>query len=179
MTDEIWKDILGYEGLYQVSSFGRVRSFKPSGVKLLTGEALHFGHIRVSLSKNGTVKRFMLHRIVATHFIENINSYPVINHIDFNPKNNHFKNLEWCTQYQNIHHSKSSGRFNNQNGRPRTIDDCKILTLATFYTLMKKSIASKHCGLSHTFVGNILLNKTNKEFKDLFLFIKNTKEKLK
>lgn len=113
---EIWKDIEGYEGLYQVSSYGRIRSldrrcFSTYGGKTLSGSCfrigkqlkltLRKGYYSCHLSKNNTRKRLSVHRLVALAFIPNPHNLPIINHKDENPKNNHFSNLEWCDHKYN------------------------------------------------------------------------------
>jgi hypothetical protein len=108
----IFKDVEGYEGRYQISNFGEVYSTPQDGKpsKLLKQETLKYGYKRVSLSKNGKVKRFTVHRLVALHFIDNVNNYPIVNHKDNNPSNNSSTNLEWCTQKDNIKHADVQGR---------------------------------------------------------------------
>lgn len=112
---EIWKDIEGYEGLYQVSSEGNVKSlereviYKDGRKKTLKEKILHnfisdLGYFHVMLSKNGISKRYKVHRLVAKAFIPNPNNLPIINHKDENKTNNKVENLEWCTQYYNIHY---------------------------------------------------------------------------
>ena len=102
---EIWKDVPGYEGMYQVSNIGNVRSMNYKGygiVKNLTLKCNNAGWLWVDLSKNGSPKCFLIHRLVALAFIPNPNNYPQINHIDENPKNNRVENLEWCTALYNV-----------------------------------------------------------------------------
>ena len=95
---EVWKDIPGYEGKYQASSLGRIRSKR--GVLKLRD---NFGYQRVMLyGLKGGRKSLSVHRLVAKTFIPNPNNYPQINHIDENKSNNRIDNLEWCTQSQNI-----------------------------------------------------------------------------
>ena len=111
MINEIWKDIPGYEGYYQVSNLGRVISVDRTYVsgngciKKVGGELKYQrtnnGYLRVALSKNG-VKRFKLvHRIVADVFISNPNNLPFVNHKDECKTNNFVDNLEWCNQNYN------------------------------------------------------------------------------
>lgn len=98
--DEIWKDISGYEGLYQVSNLGRVRSlnYNHTGeIKLLKQGTYKKGHKCVSLFKNKKGKTYSVHRLVAIAFIPNPNNLPIINHKDEDPSNNNVNNLEWCT----------------------------------------------------------------------------------
>lgn len=104
---EIFKDIEGYEGLYQVSNLGRVKSLKRyvndrGGIRLLKERILkevqaRSGHLRVKLSKNNISKRYSTHKLVAQAFIPNPDNLPVINHKDEDPTNNCVENLEWCT----------------------------------------------------------------------------------
>lgn len=95
---EIWKDIKGYEGLYQVSNLGNVKSLKTN--KNLYYSNSNNGYLRVGLFKNKR-KMFSIHRLVAENFIPNPNEYLVVNHKDFNQKNNKVDNLEWCTSKEN------------------------------------------------------------------------------
>lgn len=93
---EIWKDIKGYEGMYQVSNVGNVRSLnyrKTGTTKNLVPKVNNCGRLWVELQG----KPLLIHRLVAQAFIPNTNNYPEINHKDENPKNNVVSNLEWCT----------------------------------------------------------------------------------
>lgn len=104
---EIFKDIPGYEGLYQVSNLGNVKSLKRPGAKekLLKGEIDQDGYIRITLTKNGKTKKYKAHRLVMMAF-NNTNDYSLqVNHIDGNKKNNKLENLEWCTASYNTRHS--------------------------------------------------------------------------
>lgn len=110
---EIWKDIPEYEGLYQVSIFGKVRSlYGWNGTnyyrrnKILKPEIIK-GYLRVSLFKKNKCKKFMIHRLVAEAFLPNVNNLPYINHKDENTKNNKVFNLEWCTHDYNVRYSQS------------------------------------------------------------------------
>jgi DNA-directed RNA polymerase subunit RPC12/RpoP len=111
------KDIVGYEGLYKISSEGVVYSTPSDGKpnKTLKQEIIkrnHTNYRRVSLSKNGKVKRFQVHRLVSFAFIENRFSYLCVNHIDNNGENNHVTNLEWVDHVKNMEHSQKQGRQN-------------------------------------------------------------------
>lgn len=103
--EEIWKDIKGYEGLYQISNFGRVKSlnYRNTGKEQLLKPALNTtGYFCVMLCK--PLKRFLIHRLVAKAFIPNPDNLPCVNHKDENPTNNHVDNLEWCTQLYNVNY---------------------------------------------------------------------------
>lgn len=105
---EIWKDIKDYEGLYQISNLGRVKSFRASTKygspeeMILKPSLINSGYGVVTLYGNGKKRKHQIHRLVATEFIENPNNFPCINHKDENKLNNCVDNLEWCTyQYNN------------------------------------------------------------------------------
>lgn len=109
---EIWKDIPEYEGLYQISNYGKVMSLNYNHTKqnreLLTNENTD-GYLSVALCKNNKIKRYRINRLVAQAFIPNPNNKPQVNHIDGNKKNNFISNLEWCTASENQIHSYKNG----------------------------------------------------------------------
>ncbi len=96
--EEEWRPVVGYEGLYEVSNYGRVRR---KTWKLLHGTDFK-GYRRIKLQKDGETKSFLVHRLVAEAFIPNKNGCKIINHLDENPSNNCSNNLEWCTQKHNM-----------------------------------------------------------------------------
>lgn len=104
---EVWKDIKGYEGLYQISNFGRVKSL-PRMMKnrkceeiIKTPSVLPKGYLKVSLCRNGKTKYCFIHRLVAEAFIPNPDNLPCVNHKDCNTSNNNVHNLEWVTYKEN------------------------------------------------------------------------------
>lgn len=105
---EIWKDIEGYEGLYQVSNFGRIITVEKNRIdcigrksfissKILKPSVDSSGYKQIILTKNKKRKSYKVHRLVGQMFIPNPNNYPIINHKDENKQNNNVENLEWCT----------------------------------------------------------------------------------
>lgn len=107
---EIWRPVIGYEGLYEVSSYGRVRGLdRFDGRNKITGKILSVnyeknGYCSVALSKYGNMKRHKIHRLVAQAFIPNPDNLPQVNHKDENKENNRVENLEWCTAKYNINY---------------------------------------------------------------------------
>lgn len=106
---EEWRDIIGYEGLYQISNLGRVRSLNYHGTKGKIKEMVSFkkpnGYYCIGLRLPGESKKFFhIHRLVAQAFIPNPDNLPVINHKDCNPANNVVSNIEWCTQSYNTNY---------------------------------------------------------------------------
>ena len=129
---EVWKDVKGYEGLYQVSNFGRVKRVggvvKHGTSKTLTvverilkvnvnGKGQE--HLMVHLSKGGKVKKAYVHRLVAEAYIPNPDNLPEVNHKDENPMNNKVDNLEWCTHlYNNLYGTKIERQREKMIGCP-------------------------------------------------------------
>lgn len=118
---EIWKSIPEYEGCYEVSSYGAVRSLdryvrKSNGVvqfrhgiqKMQIRDADGYKHVK--LSKHGKDKTFAVHTLVAMVFVDGYFDGAEVNHRDFNRENNYYANLEWVTHEENIHHTMNSGR---------------------------------------------------------------------
>ena len=124
--EEIWKDIKNYEGVYQVSNLGNIRSLSRNIIQGHFSENKYFRSVRyriikpainrcgyktVSLCYNGKKKTKSIHRIVAEAFIPNLNKLPVINHIDGDKTNNKVENLEWCTYKHNTMEAIRLGNF--------------------------------------------------------------------
>ena len=100
---EEFRDIPGYEGMYEVSNLGRVKNVE-TGRILKPGKDSR-GYLQAGLYKNGIVRKFLIHRLVAQSFIQNPNNYPEINHRDEDKTNNAVSNLEWCTRDYNNNYS--------------------------------------------------------------------------
>ena len=112
---EIWKDIKGYEGRYQVSTQGRVYSYLSD--KIIKQQLNCHGYYSVILyNKYGKAKRESVHRLVALTFIDNPNSFPVVNHKDENRTNNNVNNLEWCTHKYNSNYGTAQKRHSINRG---------------------------------------------------------------
>lgn len=119
---EQWKAIKGYDGRYLISNRGRVKSLwhyhyvgldelrKVRTEKMVAITDNGSGYQIVSLSKDGKRKNHYIHRLVAEHFLEKKDGANIVNHKDFNTKNNNVENLEWCFQNENIHYSLSHNR---------------------------------------------------------------------
>ena len=111
MVNEIWRDIKGYEQLYQKSNFGTVKSVDriskhSNGDLKLKGRLLKSikhsgGYLQVFLSKNGKVKRYYIHRLVVEHFLPNPDNKPCIDHINADKSDNRVENLRWVTHKEN------------------------------------------------------------------------------
>lgn len=108
--EEIWKDIKDYEGLYQISSLGRVKSLWYGKERILKLGKDKDNYLTTNLCKEGKIKIFKVHRLVAQTFIPNPNNYPCVNHKDENKQNNTVENLEWCTHKYNVNYGTAIER---------------------------------------------------------------------
>lgn len=151
--EEIWKDIKGYEGYYQVSNLGRVKRLdkiiKQRGRYGQLLDCFHkgriksthidkYGYTRVDLYKNSKCIVKQVHRLVAIAFIPNIENKPEVNHIDGNKQNNNINNLEWCTRTENERHAYKTGlkksRYgkDNKNSKPVIQYDLNMNIIAEY-----------------------------------------------
>lgn len=135
---EQWKDIKGYEGLYEVSNYGNVRSLdrtikRGQGHMTIKGCILipfyeeKKGYYQVALAKDGKVKKYRIHRLVAVAFLKNPYNYTDVNHKDEVKTNNNVDNLEWCTRKYNNNYGTKPERIRksmigNTNGRKRSLE---------------------------------------------------------
>lgn len=114
-TEEIWKDVVGYESMYKISNKGRVMSVtRKCGNKtvygmILKGNVDQRGYFYATLYKKQKNKKIKIHKLVAIHFIDNPFNKPQINHIDGDKGNNCVLNLEWVTGSENIRHADKMG----------------------------------------------------------------------
>ncbi len=136
---EVWKDIEGQEGVYQVSNKGRIKSFTRRVPFIRLGKPQTFivkgqimtpiidphGYQRIMFKRRG----YFIHRLVAQAFTPNPKNKPWINHKDFNPLNNHIENLEWVTAQENTNHMIKGGRFN----KVRKFTNEQILEIRRLY----------------------------------------------
>jgi len=114
---EIWKDIEGYEGLYQISNKGRVKSLvtrtntgRMVKRSLILRPRSNHGYLYVSLAKDKTYRNKFVHRLVGQAFVSNPENKPCINHKDENKGNNFYQNLEWVTQKENANYGTRNRR---------------------------------------------------------------------
>lgn len=123
---EIWKSIQGFEGLYEISNFGRVKILKKRGKKEgILKPTLNPKHkyLQARLWKNKKLSGPYFHRLVAIHFIPNPLNLPEVNHIDGNKTNNHIDNLEWCTKSQNRQHALKLGLWKHSDSHKKATAD--------------------------------------------------------
>lgn len=127
---EIWTDIKGYEGYYQISTFGNVKrlvSFRCKSERILKPRIDKLGYKKISLCVNNETNEMLIHRLVMLNFTEIQEDKPCVNHIDGNPSNNHIENLEWCTHRENIQHAHDTGLASSQHLYKKVIRDDGVI----------------------------------------------------
>lgn len=135
------RDVKGYEGLYAVTSCGKVWSYKSD--RFLSPCKTKSGYMFVRLCKNGKVKNMFVHRLVAQTYVENKKCCPVINHKDENPLNNNVNNLEWCTIQYNINYGSHNENVSKSKNKP-----CICIELDKIYK--SPLVASKELGIHYS-----------------------------
>ena len=181
---EKWVDIKNFEGFYQISNMGRVRSLNRyvkwrGKLKLVIGKILKsckdkYGYLYVCLVKNKRRKQGVIHRLVAQHFIENPNNYPAVNHIDRNKFNNNIENLEWCSNQMNsFHYWKTNEKkiypttistdhlLKSSKKLRKKLDESQVIKIREMYysgKFTQGEIASEF-GISRRYLGDIVNRK--------------------
>lgn len=129
MVEEKWEDVEGYEGYYEISNLGNLKrlerkiwsvrnsSYSTMPEKIIIPESID-GYLRVRLTKNGEGKHFFIHQLVAKAFLDNPMNLPYVNHIDENPKNNRWDNLEWCDPDYNSNYGSRNCKISEKMGIP-------------------------------------------------------------
>lgn len=150
---EIWKDIKGYEGIYQVSNYGRVKvldrkvwNAKVECVRkgrLFRLNKNSNGYYQISLTKDGKYTVKTIHRLVAEAFLPNHFNLPQVNHIDGNKTNNNVENLEWCTSLENIRHAHKMKLTPNIARKVQKLDKNTNKILCEYKSVHEASIIEK------------------------------------
>ena len=143
---EIWKDIQEYEGLYQVSNYGRIKSLHNyRGKGNILKQSIKRGYYTIGLKKNAIRKWFLVHRLVANAFIPNERNEPQVNHKDENKLNNYADNLEWCTASYNNSYGSRLERVSSSNKLKKKITqyDLDFNKIKTFNSIVSASLETK------------------------------------
>ena len=168
---EQWKDIPDTDSYYQISTHGRIRSWKNGrwgrrdNPKIIKLGYCRRGYIRYALNYNGDKRNYSLHRLVAEMFIPNPEHKPQVNHKDGVKTNNHVENLDWVTDQENVDHAHANGLFNyttgadNKNSSLSEIQAAKIRLLYKSTNLTQRQIADAYL-VSQGTIGSI----TNKKY---------------
>ena len=160
--EEVWKDISGYEGLYQVSNLGRVKHLailSKNKDKVVKEEHLcrqtkgKTGYLSVFLCDKGTQKHCLVHRLVAQEFIQNPYNFRCVNHKDENKQNNYVENLEWCTHKYNMNYGSVAKKIGEANSKPIMQLDLNGDIIRRYPSVMQ---AQRETGFSNGWIGDCL-----------------------
>lgn len=161
----IWKEIKGYEGIYEVSDTGLIRNLRKDPKsrtypgKILKPGKTTKGYLFVNLSVNGKVKNRMVHRLVAETFISNLKRLREINHIDGNKNNNHVENLQWCTRKENLKHAVDTGLRYSQCNIIRGVK--MVDPKGTIYHFKSMVECGEYFGFTKCWLGNYIRRNGN------------------
>jgi len=163
MDREIWKNIQGYEELYQVSNGGRVKSLKWNKSKILKPALSGRGYLMIGIYKEGKRKPVNIHKLVAEAFLTRCPNKNQINHKDGNKTNNLSANLEWCTCKENIIHARKTGLTHSVNGEKVGTSKLKTEQVKEIRSLNDKDLSqkliAKKFNISQQMVHKIITNK--------------------
>lgn len=175
MDGEIWKDVVGYEGLYEVSSQGRVRRIRPYN-NTWHGRILRHGEIGgarrypyVALFSSGVQRKYSIHTLVARAFHgEKPTPTHEVNHKDFNKENNHATNVEWVTHADNIQHATSGGHWPDQVGSKNhsaKLTEAEVLAIRRAEKTVSQTTLAKTFGVTSSLISKIQHYKCWKHLK--------------
>jgi hypothetical protein len=173
--DETWKDIPGYEGYYQASSLGKIRSLDRvsthwKGItQIKKGKEISIsadikGYLKISLMKSGTRKSFKAHRLIAITFLDNKDNLSDVNHKNLNKADNSVSNLEWCSHKENCEHASLNGRKGGGMGSKNhfsKLTETDVLEIRDLFKIGKetrKSLAEKY-SVDYTLIWQIVARK--------------------
>lgn len=160
LDGEDWADIEGYEGRYQISTFGRVKSLKGrwGESKILKPQISTNGYLRIELNKIGKAKKFFIHCLVAQAFIPRENAYLQINHRDGNKFNNFTENLEWVTASENQRHALQMGlRFSGEEHPDAKLTNAQVLYIRQNPDNLSQYKLAEKFGVAQPTIEKILL----------------------
>lgn len=160
LIQEIWKDILDYEGLYQVSNLGRVKSLRFKKEKILKQQKNNYKYLQVNFCKNNNHKTHRTHQLVMLSFkLDKKFDYSEINHIDGNKENNTIDNLEWCTHKENMQHAIENNLSNKgeKNGMSKLNEQqIRIIRLSYKNKYFNQTELSKIFNVKSNTISNII-----------------------
>lgn len=163
MTKEIWRDIEGYECLYQVSSEGRVKSLKWNKERILKPSMDRGGYLLVNLHTGGKQKTYKVHRLVCKAFHENPENKPEVNHINEDKTDNTASNLWWCTAKENCNHgtrTERAAKTQSKSVGQYTLDG-ELIKIWPSVRETERKTGFSHCNISEVANGK---RKTHKGF---------------
>lgn len=164
-TMEIWKDIKGFDGFYQISNYGAVRSFNKGVMRIRKLSFTHDGYAKIRLQHNNRDITTRIHRLVANAFIDNPDNKSTVNHKDGNKLNNYVGNLEWATRHEQTQHSYDWGLKKPVHTNRKLSDDA-IKYIRSHYKRYSTEYGTvalgKKFGVTNRVIGLVVRNKAYK-----------------
>lgn len=179
----VWKDIAGFDGIYQINKYGVVKNTRPvswigksrfnsAGEFFLNSKntSQGYGYVTLSPPNGGKVKRLTVHRLVALHFVDNPNNYPNVHHINSIRIDCFYKNLEWCTQKTNMRRMHEAGRSGSPVGEkhPRAkLTESDVVEIRKLYSTGEYSQQdlAKVYGINRANISTVVRNTSWKHVK--------------
>lgn len=176
INNTVWDPIKDFENIYEISNKGEVRNIKTG--KILRQSRTTTGYKKVELSNKGKRKSFKVHRLVGIAFIKNPYKYPIINHLDGDPNNNCFENLEWCDQSRNVQHAYENGMIpsNLHKYKNTLIKEYKETNISLRCLSKKYGVSYK--SLRKMLLRNGILIRSISESKDIYKIDKHVMVKM-
>lgn len=162
---ETYKDIKGYEGIYQVSNLGNVKRLNYRGTgkeRLLKNYLGCVGYYKICLSKDGKVTTVNIHRLISQTFIPNPENKPQVNHINGIKTDNNIKNLEWVTSKENMQHAHDTGLIISSKGEHRSLSkltEIQVLEIRKIGKLKTQIELSRMYNVDQSLISYVLNNK--------------------
>lgn len=128
---EVWRDIQGYEGLYQASTFGNIRSLKKNKITILKQHYDKNGYLKIVIQHNSKRVSYLVHRLVALTFIENTQNKPEVDHINTKKDDNRVSNLKWCTRKENLSNPVTKVNLHKSNKGKSHLRAKKVTCITT------------------------------------------------
>lgn len=173
--NEVWIDIKDYEGYYQVSNLGRIRTVKRNTKNQFKDKSLirkleqrNNGYLAVRLYKDNKSKKFNVHRLVAEAFIKNKNNYAYVNHINGDKQDNRVDNLEWCTASENMKHAIKQGLIDLKKHQKAVIQYDKNMKIIKEWDSIKE--AEKVLGINHGHITEVCRGKNYRKHAGGFIW---------
>lgn len=166
---EVYKDIKGYEGLYQISNLGNVKSLKTGKEKIMKPFLQRKGYYLIEIRKDNVSKTFAVHRLVAETFISNPDNLPQVNHINENKTDNRVENLEWCSVGYNNNYGTRNKRISEKKKKEVFQFDKNMILLRTWESI---KLIQEELGFDNTCISRCC----NKQVKSSYGYIWRYKE---